>query len=110
MVDHAASPYRSGSLKTALRMARPTTTGALDATFVALSDATRRDMIRTLLQKPRRAGEQDVHGTSAARAEARIMSGNTARVSIAVFGEINIRIDRTIRHCCQDRFPESCLG
>jgi DNA-binding transcriptional ArsR family regulator len=29
----------------------------LDATFVALSDATRREMIRGLLQKPRRAGE-----------------------------------------------------
>jgi DNA-binding transcriptional ArsR family regulator len=31
--------------------------GDLDATFVALSDATRRDMIRSLLHKPRRAGE-----------------------------------------------------
>jgi len=31
--------------------------GVLDATFVALSDATRRDMIRSLLHKPRRAGE-----------------------------------------------------
>ncbi len=29
----------------------------LDATFVALSDATRREIIRNLLQKPRRAGE-----------------------------------------------------
>jgi DNA-binding transcriptional ArsR family regulator len=29
----------------------------LDASFSALSDATRREMIRTLLQKPRRAGE-----------------------------------------------------
>jgi DNA-binding transcriptional ArsR family regulator len=31
--------------------------GDLDATFVALSDATRREMIRSLLHKPRRAGE-----------------------------------------------------
>jgi DNA-binding transcriptional ArsR family regulator len=29
----------------------------LDASFAALSDATRRDIIRTLLHKPRRAGE-----------------------------------------------------
>jgi DNA-binding transcriptional ArsR family regulator len=33
------------------------TAGSLDAAFIALSDATRRDMIRTLLHKPRRAGE-----------------------------------------------------
>jgi DNA-binding transcriptional ArsR family regulator len=31
--------------------------GSLDATFVALADATRREMIRSLLHKPRRAGE-----------------------------------------------------
>lgn len=31
--------------------------GDLDATFVALADATRREIIRNLLQKPRRAGE-----------------------------------------------------
>jgi len=31
--------------------------GELDATFIALSDATRREMIRGLLHKPRRAGE-----------------------------------------------------
>jgi DNA-binding transcriptional ArsR family regulator len=31
--------------------------GSLDATFVALADATRREMIRNLLHKPRRAGE-----------------------------------------------------
>jgi DNA-binding transcriptional ArsR family regulator len=31
--------------------------GDLDATFVALSDATRREIIRNLLQKPKRAGE-----------------------------------------------------
>jgi DNA-binding transcriptional ArsR family regulator len=39
-----ASAHRSGA-------------GDLDATFVALSDATRREIIRSLLQKPRRAGE-----------------------------------------------------
>lgn len=33
------------------------TAGSLDATFLALADATRRDMIRSLLSKPRRAGE-----------------------------------------------------
>jgi DNA-binding transcriptional ArsR family regulator len=31
--------------------------GSLDTTFLALADATRRDMIRSLLHKPRRAGE-----------------------------------------------------
>jgi DNA-binding transcriptional ArsR family regulator len=31
--------------------------GGLDATFVALADATRREIIHNLLQKPRRAGE-----------------------------------------------------
>jgi DNA-binding transcriptional ArsR family regulator len=37
----------------------PTSTLAhsLDATFLALADTTRRDMIRSLLHKPRRAGE-----------------------------------------------------
>jgi DNA-binding transcriptional ArsR family regulator len=33
------------------------TAADLDASFAALSDSTRREMIRTLLQKPRRAGE-----------------------------------------------------
>jgi DNA-binding transcriptional ArsR family regulator len=32
-------------------------TWGLDACFAALADGTRRDIIRTLLQKPRRAGE-----------------------------------------------------
>jgi DNA-binding transcriptional ArsR family regulator len=32
-------------------------TDSLDSAFLALSDATRREMIRTLLHKPRRAGE-----------------------------------------------------
>lgn len=31
--------------------------GDLDATFLALSDATRREIVRSLLHKPRRAGE-----------------------------------------------------
>jgi DNA-binding transcriptional ArsR family regulator len=34
-----------------------TASADLDASFAALSDATRREMIRTLLHKPRRAGE-----------------------------------------------------
>jgi DNA-binding transcriptional ArsR family regulator len=38
-------------------MTTPPTPGGLDAAFLALSDANRRDMIRTLLHKPRRAGE-----------------------------------------------------
>jgi DNA-binding transcriptional ArsR family regulator len=33
------------------------TTNTLDASFAALSDSTRRDIIRALLHKPRRAGE-----------------------------------------------------
>jgi DNA-binding transcriptional ArsR family regulator len=33
----------------------------LDASFAALADATRRDMIRALLHKPRRAGELAEH-------------------------------------------------
>jgi DNA-binding transcriptional ArsR family regulator len=32
-------------------------TNTLDASFAALADSTRRDIIRALLQKPRRAGE-----------------------------------------------------
>jgi DNA-binding transcriptional ArsR family regulator len=35
---------------------RPST-GHIDATFLALSDATRREIIRGLLHRPRRAGE-----------------------------------------------------
>jgi DNA-binding transcriptional ArsR family regulator len=35
----------------------PRSAEAVDAAFGALSDASRREMIRTLLQKPRRAGE-----------------------------------------------------
>ena len=38
-------------------MTTSSTAGSLDATFLALADTTRRDMIRTLLHKPRRAGE-----------------------------------------------------
>jgi DNA-binding transcriptional ArsR family regulator len=38
-------------------MASSLLAGSLDATFLALADTTRRDMIRTLLHKPRRAGE-----------------------------------------------------
>jgi len=38
-------------------MTTSATAGSIDATFLALSDATRRGMIRSLLHKPRRAGE-----------------------------------------------------
>jgi DNA-binding transcriptional ArsR family regulator len=38
-------------------MAQHTPTLQLNAAFAALSDASRREMIRMLLQKPRRAGE-----------------------------------------------------
>ncbi|HEY0748553.1 MAG TPA: metalloregulator ArsR/SmtB family transcription factor [Steroidobacteraceae bacterium] len=38
-------------------MDHPTSTQSLNAAFAALSDEWRREMIRVLLQKPRRAGE-----------------------------------------------------
>lgn len=55
-MDHAASA-QSGGLK---RMrAAPARTAApdLDAAFAALCDPSRREMIRSLLHRPRRAGE-----------------------------------------------------
>ena len=54
MVDYraAAQPARALSLVDQ-RLAKP----ALDAAFAALSDASRREMIRILLHKPKRAGE-----------------------------------------------------
>ena len=54
MVDYptAAQPARALSLVDQ-RLAKPN----LDAAFAALSDASRREMIRILLHKPRRAGE-----------------------------------------------------
>jgi len=56
MVDHAALAQRGAALRSLLVIQRPTS-DSLDATFVALADATRREMIRSLLHKPRRAGE-----------------------------------------------------
>jgi DNA-binding transcriptional ArsR family regulator len=50
VVDHTAAAQRSCTL--ALR-----SNLQLNAAFAALSDASRREMIRMLLQKPRRAGE-----------------------------------------------------
>jgi DNA-binding transcriptional ArsR family regulator len=54
VVDHrtAAQPARALSFVDQ-RLAKPN----LDAAFAALSDASRREMIRILLQKPKRAGE-----------------------------------------------------
>ena len=54
MVDHATAAQSAVRLN---HITQRSTGEALDATFVALADATRRDMIRSLLQKPRRAGE-----------------------------------------------------
>jgi DNA-binding transcriptional ArsR family regulator len=57
-VDYAAPAKPGGGLKTRrMSTAHRPGAGDLDATFVALSDATRREIIRNLLQKPRRAGE-----------------------------------------------------
>ena len=57
-MDYAAPAKPGGGLKTRrMSTAQRPGAGDLDATFVALSDATRREIIRNLLQKPRRAGE-----------------------------------------------------
>jgi DNA-binding transcriptional ArsR family regulator len=58
VVDYPARTQRQDGLRdgAAFRMYR-VATADLDASFAALSDATRREMIRALLQKPRRAGE-----------------------------------------------------
>jgi DNA-binding transcriptional ArsR family regulator len=57
-VDYAAPAQPGGGLETRrMSTAHRPGAGDLDATFVALSDATRREIIRNLLQKPRRAGE-----------------------------------------------------
>jgi DNA-binding transcriptional ArsR family regulator len=57
-VDHPARAQSARTLTGAgkSRMQR-TGGGDLDAAFAALADATRREMIRALLHKPRRAGE-----------------------------------------------------
>jgi DNA-binding transcriptional ArsR family regulator len=57
MVDDAAAAQSAGALSVPNSMARPGGKPALDAAFAALADASRREMIRTLLHKPKRAGE-----------------------------------------------------
>jgi DNA-binding transcriptional ArsR family regulator len=56
-VDYATPAQPGGGLDAPMATAHRPGAGDLDATFVALSDATRREIIRNLLQKPRRAGE-----------------------------------------------------
>jgi DNA-binding transcriptional ArsR family regulator len=56
-VDYATLAQPGGGLDAPMAAAHRPGTGDLDATFVALSAATRREIIRNLLQKPRRAGE-----------------------------------------------------
>jgi len=58
VVDYAAPAQSSGSLTAPLRsMDQRVAKPHLDGAFAALSDASRREMIRLLLHKPRRAGE-----------------------------------------------------
>jgi DNA-binding transcriptional ArsR family regulator len=56
VVDHGAAAQPTLPLSPLTTVQR-STPGVLDATFVALSDATRRELLRNLLHKPRRAGE-----------------------------------------------------
>ena len=56
-MDYATLAQPGGGLDAPMAAAHRPGAGDLDATFVALSDATRREIIRNLLQKPRRAGE-----------------------------------------------------
>jgi DNA-binding transcriptional ArsR family regulator len=57
-VDYAAPAQPGDGLGTRrMSTAHRRSASDLDATFVALSDATRREIIRNLLQKPKRAGE-----------------------------------------------------
>jgi DNA-binding transcriptional ArsR family regulator len=56
MVDYATAAQPAGALSGGMvdeRLAKP----ELDAAFAALADSSRREMIRMLLHKPRRAGE-----------------------------------------------------
>ena len=56
MVDHPA-PAKSTGLSAARIVDQRAVKPGLDAAFAALSDSSRREMIRMLLHKPRRAGE-----------------------------------------------------
>ena len=55
MVDHSTAAQRTGLI--ALSMEQRPAKPDLDAAFAALSDSSRREMIRMLLHRPRRAGE-----------------------------------------------------
>ena len=55
MVDHSTAAQRAGLI--ALSMEQRPAKPDLDAAFAALSDSSRREMIRMLLHRPRRAGE-----------------------------------------------------
>ena len=57
MVDHPTPAQSAGALTATNVVDHPPAKPVLDAAFAALSDSSRREMIRMLLQKPRRAGE-----------------------------------------------------
>jgi DNA-binding transcriptional ArsR family regulator len=57
MVDHTAAAQSAGWLSVSNTAPQPGGKPALDTAFAALADASRREMIRTLLHKPKRAGE-----------------------------------------------------
>ena len=57
MVDHAAAAQSSGALSGLCVVENRPAKAGLDAAFAALADSSRREMIRMLLHKPRRAGE-----------------------------------------------------
>jgi DNA-binding transcriptional ArsR family regulator len=57
MVGHSAASQSAGPLTAAVIVDQRPAIADLDAAFAALSDSSRREMIRMLLHKPRRAGE-----------------------------------------------------
>jgi DNA-binding transcriptional ArsR family regulator len=56
-VDHPTPARPARTLSKSVGMDHRPAKPSLDAAFAALSDASRREMIRMLLQQPRRAGE-----------------------------------------------------
>jgi len=57
VVDHGAATQSGSSVSRNTRMEQHAAKPDLDAAFAALSDSSRREMIRALLHQPRRAGE-----------------------------------------------------
>jgi DNA-binding transcriptional ArsR family regulator len=57
VVDHATASQSAGPVTAAHIVDQRPAKPDLDAAFAALSDSSRREMIRVLLHKPRRAGE-----------------------------------------------------